>query len=99
MKGEDLKLNARLLHGKEVIPIYAEYDTRYSLLIRFSNGDRFPDGFNFSKLLIQTNGHAIKIGPCKFISNKSGNGFAGRLVLLRDVFDFKSLFFDKTEMT
>ena len=86
---------AQLITGKYKIPVDIKYLSKYSVLIRFNNGKRFEDGYEFSKLYLRVNGEFIKLGPCKLNLDCGDNGFNGRLTFIRDVYDFKSLFFDK----
>jgi extracellular factor (EF) 3-hydroxypalmitic acid methyl ester biosynthesis protein len=95
MSEEKPLFEAQLITGKEKIAIDVKYSSKYSVLIRFNNGKRFKDGYEFSKLWLRVNGEFVKLGPCRFNLNSGNNGFNGRLTFIRDVYDFKSLFFDK----
>ncbi len=95
MSQPDLKVQAKLLDGTDYIPVEAEYLSKYSIFINFSNGKTFPDGFVFSRLILQLNGSAIKLGPCKLLKGNGYNEKQGKIVFVKDVYDFDNLFFKK----
>ena len=83
-----------LVHGTRQVPIYAEYASRYSLFFRYLDSHHFTGTDEPVNLLIRNNGQSIELGPCRILSGPELNGFAGRLVFLRDVYDMRSLFED-----
>ncbi|MCK4789162.1 MAG: class I SAM-dependent methyltransferase [Desulfobacteraceae bacterium] len=93
MYQESVVIRADLIRDEEKIPVHATAISRYSLLIRFLDGTRFNDGGKFSKLVIQTGGENFELGPCRVISEPNIDGYAGRLVFLKDVYDVESLLF------
>jgi extracellular factor (EF) 3-hydroxypalmitic acid methyl ester biosynthesis protein len=95
MLSESAKIKAQLVAGDKKIPIDAKYTSKYSLLVKFLNGDGFKDGSMFSKLLLDTQGGNVELGPCKLLSEPNIDGYAGRLVFTSDVYDLKSLIFGK----
>ena len=94
MYQEPITIRADLITGREKIPIDATYISRYSLLVRFLDGNSVSDGANFSKLVIQINGEIFELGPCRVISEPNIVGYAGRLIFLRDVYDLERLLFN-----
>ncbi len=94
MNPESIKFKAHLLHGDNKISIEAKYASRFSLLIRFLNGNKAEEGTVYRKLVFQKNGKQVEIGPCKYIHEAKGNGYKGRVVFHEDVYDLDSLFFD-----
>jgi len=95
MNQPEFIVDATLIDGKDAIPIEAEYVSKYSLNIRFLNGKSFPDGFVFPRLIFQLNGNQVKLGPCQLLKNGNGNGKQGKIVFIKDVYDFEKLFFNK----
>ena len=91
---EPIKFKAHLLRGKDKISIEAKYASRFSLSIRFLNGNKAEEGTVYRKLVFQKNGKQVEIGPCKYIHESNGNGYKGRVVFYEDVYDLDSLFFD-----
>jgi extracellular factor (EF) 3-hydroxypalmitic acid methyl ester biosynthesis protein len=94
MDQEAIKINAHLVSGERTIPIDAGYTSKYSLLIRFLNGDHFQSGTEFNKLVIEVDDENVELGPCRLIPELNIDGYAGRLIFTRDVYDLESLFFD-----
>jgi hypothetical protein len=95
---DTIRFKAHLLQGKKQIPIEAEYASRFSIFIRFLNGDQADQGSEFGKLVFHKNGHAIEIGPCRYISDPQKNGYKGRIIFNKDIYDLNSLFYkDKLE--
>ncbi len=83
-----------LVHGTRQIPIQAECASKYSIFFRYLDGHHYPDSDEPVKLLIRNNGQSVELGPCRILPGPYLNGYAGRLVFLRDVYDFQSLFKD-----
>ena len=92
MGQQTLKISANLERGNKNVPIRAQYASKYSIFVRFLNHDRFIDGVEFSKLVIQNNGEVHELGPCRFISEPNIDGYDGRLIFVHDVYDLLSLF-------
>ena len=90
---DPIYFKGHLLQGKEKISIEAKYASKFSLLIRFLNGYHFSQGSDFSKLVFEKSGSKIEIGPCQYIVESQNNGYQGRLVFYKDVYDLNSLFF------
>jgi extracellular factor (EF) 3-hydroxypalmitic acid methyl ester biosynthesis protein len=87
-------LKASLALGEKEIPVDARYASKYSLLIRFNNGNSFTDGTEFSELTVKVNGSREKLGRCRLISEPNIDGYAGRVTFVNDVYDLQSLIFD-----
>jgi len=83
-----------LVHGTRQVPIYAEYASKYSLFFRYLDSHHFTGTDEPVNLLIRNNGQNIELGPCRILSGPELNGFAGRLVFLRDVYDIHCLLKD-----
>ena len=94
MNREPIKFKAHLLRGEDKISIEAKYASKFSLLIRFLNGNKVDQGAVYKKLVFQKNGNNVEIGPCQFIPETLNNGYKGRIVFNKDVYDLNSLFFD-----
>jgi len=91
---EKLPVEAHLLLGREKIPINVHYLSKYSIGIKFDNGNKYRSGHEFSKIMLRFNGEDIILGPCKLIQDSGNNGISGRLIFIRDIYDFRSLFFE-----
>lgn len=87
-------ISANLTRGYKSVPIHAQYASKFSIFVRFLNHDRFIDGAEFSKLVIQDNGEEFELGPCRFISEPNIDGYDGRLIFVYDVYDLQGLFSD-----
>jgi len=90
---DSLEFNAHLIQGKEKIPIIAKYASRFSLLVRFANGTRAEQGSSFGRLVFKIKGDKVSLGPCQYLSEKRVNGYQGRIVFSKEVYDLKSLFY------
>lgn len=93
-----IKFKAHLLQGNKKIAIEAEYASRFSLFIRFLNGEHAGQGSEYKKLVFHKNGQGIEIGPCRYLSEPQINGYKGRIIFNKDIYDLNSLFYeDKLE--
>jgi extracellular factor (EF) 3-hydroxypalmitic acid methyl ester biosynthesis protein len=91
MPQEAADIRAHLeIDGKQ-IPIDVKYSSKYSLLVRFLNSNRFKDGEEFSKLVCHVNEDPFELGPCKLISEPNIDGYAGRLICVNDIYDLENL--------
>ena len=93
MHQDALEIKANLVDGARTIPVDAKFSSKYSLLIRFSNGDGYENGAEFTKLVIQMNGDSFELGRCRVLSEPNIEGYAGRLIFTNDVYDLESLLF------
>ena len=73
MSQPELKFTVKLQEGKDIIPVEAEYLSKYSVYVNFLNGKTFPNGFIFSRAILHHNGHSVKLGPCKLLKNGQKN--------------------------
>jgi len=83
-----------LVNGARKVPICAEYASKYSLFFRYLENHPLNDPDEPVNLLILNNGQSVELGPCRILTGPELNGYAGRLVFLRDVYDIRSLFKD-----
>jgi extracellular factor (EF) 3-hydroxypalmitic acid methyl ester biosynthesis protein len=93
MYQDAMEIKASLVDGNRTIPIDAKYTSKYSLLIRFLNGNSFNDRAEFSKLVIRMNGDTFELGRCRVLSEPNIDGYAGRLVFINDIYDLENLLF------
>jgi len=84
-------IDAQLVAGDQLIPVDTRLTSRYSLMVRFLNGNGFKDGAEFTDLLIRNQGKEIGLGPCRLICEPNIDGYAGRIVFLKEVYDLKRL--------
>jgi extracellular factor (EF) 3-hydroxypalmitic acid methyl ester biosynthesis protein len=80
-----------LVHGTRHIPIIAECASKYSLFFSYKENHDFTNSEEPVNLLIHNNGQSVELGPCRIILSPDLNGYHGRLVFLRDVYDIQSL--------
>ena len=85
---------ALLLHGTKKFPIYAERASKYSLFFRYLEDQAVINSDEPVYLIFQNNGQKIELGPCQILPGSDLNGWAGRLVFLRDVYDIHFLLKD-----
>jgi extracellular factor (EF) 3-hydroxypalmitic acid methyl ester biosynthesis protein len=85
-----------LVHGTRKVPICAEYASKYSLFFRYLENHPLNDPDEPVNLLIRNSGQSIEIGPCRILTGPELNGYEGRLVFLRDVYDIRSLLTNNT---
>ena len=94
MDQEPTVIEASLILSGETIQVEASYSSKYSLWIRFPDSRNFVDGQEFSQLIITIKGENIDLGSCRLVSEANIEGFAGRLIFIRDVYDVESLLYD-----
>lgn len=94
MHQEATGIRADLIAGEEKIPIDATCSSKYSLLVRYLTPNSYKDGADFSNLLIHIDGEEFELGPCRVISEPNIDGYTGRLVFLREVYDLESLIYN-----
>jgi extracellular factor (EF) 3-hydroxypalmitic acid methyl ester biosynthesis protein len=83
-----------LVHGTKKVPIRAEVASKYSLYFRYLGNHPLNDPDEPVNLLIRNNGQSVELGPCRILPGSELNGYEGRLVFLRDVYDIRSLLKD-----
>jgi extracellular factor (EF) 3-hydroxypalmitic acid methyl ester biosynthesis protein len=83
-----------LVHESKRFPIHAEFASKYSLFFRYIEGHSFIDLNKPVSLIIQNNGDSVELGPCRILKSPNLNGYSGRLVFIRDVYDIRSLLKD-----
>jgi extracellular factor (EF) 3-hydroxypalmitic acid methyl ester biosynthesis protein len=81
-----------LVHGTKKVPICAEVASKFSLFFRYLENQPLHDPDEPVNLLIRNNGQSVELGPCRILPDSETNGYAGRLVFLRDVYDIQRLF-------
>ncbi|WP_372682644.1 hypothetical protein, partial [Desulfosarcina sp.] len=94
MNREPIKFKGHLLQGRQKVSIEAKYASKFSLFVRFLNGIKADQGTTYQKLVFQKDGNKVEIGPCQFIPEAIRNGYKGRIVFNKDIYDLHSLFFD-----
>jgi len=90
------QIKAELLDGNQSIQVEARYLSKYSIYVRFLNGDSFPDGFIFPKIVMCLNGSRVKLGPGRLIKNADPSAKKDRIVFVKDIYDLDRLFFKKS---
>lgn len=82
---------ALLVQKTKKIPIYAECASKYSLFFRYLEDQAFINSDDPVYLIFQNNGQKVELGPCQILPDSDLNGWAGRIVFLRDVYDIENL--------
>jgi extracellular factor (EF) 3-hydroxypalmitic acid methyl ester biosynthesis protein len=82
---------ALLIRGTNKYPIYAESASKYSLFFRYLEDHTTIESNEPVYLNIPNNGKSVELGPCQIIPCSDLNGWNGRLVFLREVYEIKSL--------
>ncbi len=93
MDREPIEIEVSLIMAGETIPALASYSSKYSLWVRFPDSQSFVDGQEFSKLIIDIKGEKIDVGSCRLVSEANIEGYAGRLIFIRDIYDVESLLY------
>ena len=91
---EPNKIMAHLWYGEDKIPVEVKYASQFSLSIRFLNGYETDQETFFRKLVFEKNDRQVEMGPCQFMPETDDDGYGGRIVFSRDVYDLNSLFFE-----
>jgi len=84
-----------LVHGNSQIPINAKCASKFSLSFRYEGKQQVTDKDQPVNLLLQKNGQSIELGPFRIVTVPDEDGYAGRLVCIKDVFDFRKLLLEK----
>jgi len=82
---------ALLVQKTKKVPIYAECASKYSLFFRYLEDQAVINSDEPIYLIFQNNGQKVELGPCQILPDSDLNGWAGRIVFLRDVYDIQSL--------
>ena len=93
MDQEQIAIEASLILSGETIPVEASYSSKYSLWARFPESQNFMDGQEFSQLIITIKDEKIDLGACRLVSEANIEGYAGRLIFVRDIYDVESLLY------
>ena len=82
---------ALLIRGTKEYPIYAESASKYSLFFRYLEDNTIIESNEPVYLMIPNNGQSVELGPCQILPCSDLNGWHGRLVFLREVYEIQSL--------
>jgi SAM-dependent methyltransferase len=66
--------------------------SRFALLVKFQSGNLVEDNYIFKNLKLKVNGESFELGKCKYISDVNINGYSGKIVFTRDIYDLSMLF-------
>lgn len=90
-----INLSALIHDEKNTIPVKITYGSRFSFFADFPDHVAPPAGAVFRRIAVSIAGTEYLFGKCEFIPESNIYGYTGRLVFLEDVYDFKSLIFEK----
>lgn len=74
------------------LPVEIHYASRFSIFVKFGNGQNIRDGREFGSLTIMIDGTAVELGKSRFLLETNIYGINGRLIFLDDVYNFDVLF-------
>ena len=86
---------AFLMQAGEEIAVDTKYASRYSILVRFPDGDKVTNGAEFEDLAVLLGGRRVTLGPCRLIHRPDEKEFTGSLVFTHDIYDYHELFFNR----
>jgi extracellular factor (EF) 3-hydroxypalmitic acid methyl ester biosynthesis protein len=87
-------VSGRAEAGGRTVEVRVAPAGRIALRVAFVNGDEPEDGAIFDRLVLEIKAGSAELSSCRYDAVPQPDGFAGRLVFLTDVYDFRALFFD-----
>jgi extracellular factor (EF) 3-hydroxypalmitic acid methyl ester biosynthesis protein len=87
-------LSGRAAMGERTVEVRVACAGRIALRVAFANGDEPQDGAIFDRLVLDVAGGSAELSSCRYDAVPQPDGFAGRLIFLCDVYDFRALFFE-----
>lgn len=93
MSASDLYFEGILTAGEETIPVRVRHASRYSLWVRFEDGEAESNPTTYSKLSLHIDGKLVETGPCVLTepNEEATNEF--RVVPLESMYNFEKLLF------
>jgi len=95
---EEYTFQALLVDNKEKIPVEAKYAAKFAVQIKFPDDQIHEDGHEFQNLIFIIDDEQVELGPCRFLTQPDGGGYAGYLVFTADIYDLDSLLFHKRKV-
>jgi extracellular factor (EF) 3-hydroxypalmitic acid methyl ester biosynthesis protein len=82
----------QLIDDGETYPVSLLNYSRFALLVKFHSGNLVEDNYSFNNLKLKVNGESLELGKCKYISDVNINGYSGKIVFTREIYDLSVLF-------
>lgn len=82
----------RLIKDDVSYPVTLLKFSQFSLLVKFHPDELIDDNCVFNNLELKISGDSFKLGKCKFISDVNINGYSGKIVFTKDIYDLSLLF-------
>ncbi|UCH63505.1 MAG: class I SAM-dependent methyltransferase [Fidelibacterota bacterium] len=98
MDREEYTFQALLVDDKGKIPIEAKYSAKFAVQIKFLDDQIREDGYEFRNLVFIIDDEQVDLGPCRFLTQSEGDGHAGYLFFVGDIYDLDSLLFHKKKV-
>jgi extracellular factor (EF) 3-hydroxypalmitic acid methyl ester biosynthesis protein len=85
----------QLIKDDESYPATLQNFSRFALLVKFQSGELVEDNYSFDNLKLKIESDIFELGKCKFISDVNINGYSGKIVFTKDIYDLSLLFSKK----
>ncbi len=95
MQKENLQIDAILVLGDKHIAVELRYNSKFSMLVRFTEEFDYTTGFEFDKLILEVDEEKIDLGRCRLFLEPNIDGYTGHITFVNDVYDFENLFFNQ----
>jgi len=92
MQQNRVRIEGFLLRDGDEITIIAEYASKYSLFITCREGDTITHGAEFRNLSLKIAEEDVDLGQCRMLLEPNIDGYTGRLIFKKSVYDLDSLF-------
>jgi extracellular factor (EF) 3-hydroxypalmitic acid methyl ester biosynthesis protein len=83
-----------LEHDGDLLQVQIGYASRISLYVSFQ-GETPADQTTFSRLRLRLDGKEVELSTCRLHVEYTRIGYSGRLIFLEDVYDCRSLLFER----
>ena len=93
MSAADLYFEGTLTAGDETIPVRVRHASRYSLWVRFADGEAESSPTTYSKLSLHIDGKLVETGPCVLTARHEEQTNEFRIVPLESMYNFEKLLF------
>lgn len=92
MEQAKMRLKGVLQTDDKDIDIFAEYASKYSLFVFCEEIMFVIDGADFRNLVLKIEDEDVDLGQCRILIEPNIDGYAGRLIFKKSVYDLESLF-------
>jgi extracellular factor (EF) 3-hydroxypalmitic acid methyl ester biosynthesis protein len=89
-----------ILHSSQTdVPIKLTYGSRFSFFVEFTQNPAPTNDVVYENVTVRIAGDEHLFGACRFIPESNIYGYSGRLIFVEDVYDFRSLIFERRVLT